>query len=37
MSRIRLFIAVYRLYRKVHSPRYAARTAWGMAYHGLPF
>lgn len=37
MSRIKEFIAVYRLYRQVHSRRYAAGIAWGIAFRGLPF
>lgn len=31
------FIAVYRLYRAVHSPRYAARMAFNIAFRKLPF
>lgn len=37
MSRIRTFIEIYLLYRKAHTPKYAAVIAWGIAFHGLPF
>ena len=35
--RIKEFVQVYRLYRTVHSRRYAAGIAWGCAFRGLPF
>jgi hypothetical protein len=31
------FIKVYREYRAAHSPLYAAKTAYGIAFRGLPF
>lgn len=31
------FIAIYRLYRKAHSPIYSARIAYGIVFQGLPF
>jgi hypothetical protein len=34
---IREFLAVYRLYRKAHGPRYSLLTAWRIAVHKLPF
>lgn len=37
MSRIREFIDVYRLYRRVHSRRYALQRAWHIAIQGSPF
>lgn len=37
MSRLRNFLAVYRLYRQAHNPLYAARIAYGITYQGLPF
>lgn len=37
MRKIKDFIAVYRLYRCSHSPAYAARIAYGMAFKDLPF
>lgn len=37
MKTLREFIAVYRLYRKHHTRRYAARIAYGCAVLGLPF
>ena len=37
MTRIRLFVSVYRMYRKAHTPRYSAGIAWSMAFTGLPF
>jgi len=37
VTRIKEFIAVYRLYAR-HNPRiYAARIAYGCAFRGLPF
>lgn len=37
MSRLRDFWQVYRLYARCHSPAYAARIAWGVAFRGIPF
>lgn len=37
MSRLRDFVAVYRLYAKHHHPAYAARIAYGIVFRGLPF
>ena len=37
MKRFAEFISVYRQYRLGHSPSYAARIAWGIAFRGLPF
>ena len=37
MKRITDFIAVYRLYRRHHTARVSLRTAWGIAFQGLPF
>ncbi len=37
MSRLRDFWLVYRLYARRHSPLYAARIAYGIAFRGLPF
>jgi 2-phosphoglycerate kinase len=34
---IREFIHVYRLYRTVHTRRYAAWIAWQIAVRGTPF
>ena len=34
---LREFIAVYRLYRKVHPAGYALKTAWRIAVQGVPF
>lgn len=31
------FWAVYSLYRRSHPPLYAARIAYDITYHGLPF
>lgn len=31
------FFKVFRAYRKTHSPMYAARLAFDIAYRGLPF
>ncbi len=36
-STVSEFIKVYRLYRRVHRPAYAARIAFGVAVRGLPF
>lgn len=37
MNTLRHFIAMYRLYRPHHTPMYAARIAYDIAYRGLPF
>lgn len=37
MNRIIAFVRVYRLYRVMHSRKYAARTAYGIAFKSLPF
>lgn len=37
MRTAREFLNVYRLYRRVHSPIYAARIAFGVAVRRLPF
>jgi hypothetical protein len=37
MRKLRDFIQTYRLYRRYHSMRYAARIAYGCAFRGLPF
>ncbi len=37
MNKLRDFFNLYRLYRRVHSPAYAARIAFGVAVRGLPF
>lgn len=37
MNRLHEFISLYRLYRAVHSPIYAARIAYGVAFRSLPF
>lgn len=37
MKRLSNFIAVYHQYRLGHSPAYAARIAFGIAFRGLPF
>jgi len=31
------FVAVYRLYRRVHSRRYALQSAWRIVVRGIPF
>lgn len=31
------FFKVYRLYRRVHTARYALRRAWHIAIQGSPF
>ena len=31
------FLAVYRLYRRAHSPIYSARIAYGIVFKALPF
>lgn len=35
--KLREFIAVWWQYSRHHSPIYAARIAWGIAFKGLPF
>ena len=37
MKTLRTFLNLYRLYRAAHSPRYAARIAFGIAVQKLPF
>ena len=37
MKRITEFLQVFRLYARHHKPTYAARSAWGIAFKGLPF
>jgi hypothetical protein len=37
MTRIKDFYSLWRLYRAAHSPIYAARLAFGIAFRGLPF
>ena len=37
MKRLSDFFATWRLYCKHHSPIYAARLAYGIAFRGLPF
>jgi hypothetical protein len=37
MKRLIEFVSVYRMYRRFHSPRYAARIAYGITFHGYPF
>ena len=37
MKAIKEFIAVYRLYKRHNTRRYAARIAYGVAFRGLPF
>ena len=37
MNSVREFLAVYRLYRAAHKPRYAAIVAYRVAFRGLPF
>ena len=37
MKTIKLFVEVYRLYRVIHSRKYSAKIAWGVAVVGLPF
>lgn len=37
MNRLREFFSVWRLYARHHSPIYAARIAWEIAFKGLPF
>ena len=34
---LRAFVNVYRLYRRVHSRRYALASAWRIAVRGVPF
>jgi hypothetical protein len=35
--KLRQWLAAYRLYRKGHSPIYAARLAYQITYLGVPF
>jgi hypothetical protein len=37
MSKMKDFLAIYRLYRAQHSCAYSLRMAWGIAVQGLPF
>ena len=38
MNKLKDFMAVYKLYRRsAHTPIYAARIAFGMAFLNLPF
>lgn len=37
MTRLREFWCVFKLYSRHHSPIYAARIAYGIAFKGLPF
>ena len=37
MSRIADFLQIYKLYRRAHSPLYAARIAFGCAFRRTPF
>jgi hypothetical protein len=37
MNNLRSFLQIYKLYRRAHSPLYAARIAFGCTYRGLPF
>lgn len=37
MKALANFVAVWWLYRKHHSPVYAARIAFGIAFRRLPF
>lgn len=37
MSRLREFLSVFRLYRRAHTPLYAARIAWSVAVNKTPF
>ena len=37
MRRLTEFMQVYRLYSRHHSPIYAARIAYGIAFKSLPF
>jgi hypothetical protein len=37
MSRIADFLQIYKLYRRAHSPLYAARIAYGCTFRSLPF
>lgn len=37
MSRLATFFTVLWQYRRSHSIAYAARIAWGVAFHGIPF
>ena len=37
MSRFAEFVSIFKLYRQHHSPIYAARIAYGIAFKSLPF
>lgn len=37
MKSLRLFLSAYTAYRTCHSPLYAVRIAYGIAFRGLPF
>lgn len=37
MTKIIEFVQTWRLYSRHHSPLYAARLAYGIAFRGLPF
>jgi len=37
MTRIKDFVKLYRLYREMHSPKYALQRAYEIAFMGLPF
>ena len=37
IPKLRQFITVWWQYSRHHSPLYAARIAWGVAFKGLPF
>ena len=37
MSRLIDFVRVYRMYRKQHDRRFAARIAYDIAFNGTPF
>jgi hypothetical protein len=37
MKKLIEFVSVYRMYRLGHSPRYAARIAYDIAFRGVPF
>jgi hypothetical protein len=37
MNAHREFVRVYRQYRAIHRPTYAARIAYGVAFRNLPF
>lgn len=37
MKQLIEFVSVYRMYRRSHSWRYAARIAYDIAFNGVPF